>query len=232
MNQIKLTPRLAAAASFIPTGARLADIGTDHGFLPVWCAEQGVCQSVTASDLREGPLSSAVRTAEAHLVSDKIQFICASGLEGLAEGSVDTVVIAGMGGETIIGILEASPRISEHVRLILQPQSKVTELQCWLDLHGFQIEEAALAEDAHRLYLIFTCSHTDAPTKDPGPHCLRLLEGNPLLPAYIEGLLSRCFKEQEGLQHALCSAGPEERDKIITALANLQNTITNYRRYL
>jgi tRNA (adenine22-N1)-methyltransferase len=115
-----------AIASFIHRGASVADIGTDHGFLPVYLAQNGLARSIIASDISAGSLEAARRSATNYGVSDKITFIVAPGLSGIKETDVDTIVIAGLGGETIAAILNEAPwtRYSD-IKLILQPQSKI-----------------------------------------------------------------------------------------------------------
>ena len=139
----------------MPDGSDVADVGTDHGYIPVYLAQVGDHGRIIASDVRRGPLSSAMRTAEEYGVSERIEFVLADGLEGIDPGSVGCVVIAGMGGETIAGILKRAPWVRErHVRLVLQPQSKTAELTAFLDADGFSVDDARLVRDDGRIYLV------------------------------------------------------------------------------
>ena len=142
----KLPPRLAAIAALVPDGARLADIGTDHALLPIRLLLDGKIQSAIAADIRPGPLSRAKENACAAMVTNLSCVLC-DGLTGISPDSVDTVVIAGMGGETICTILAAAPWLREGRRLILQPQSKAAELADWLWRSGFTIEDVPVEED-------------------------------------------------------------------------------------
>ena len=107
-HTFKLPPRLAAIAALVPDGARLADIGTDHALLPIRLLLDGKIQSAIAADIRPGPLSRAKENACAAMVTNLSCVLC-DGLTGISPDSVDTVVIAGMGGENIAGILRAAP---------------------------------------------------------------------------------------------------------------------------
>ncbi len=97
MESIRLTPRLLAAGKMVLPGARAADVGTDHGYLPVWLRQQGVCESVIASDIAPGPLEAARASARRYGV-DGIEFRLCPGLAGIRPREADTVILAGMSG--------------------------------------------------------------------------------------------------------------------------------------
>lgn len=188
---IRLSPRLAAAAAFASGGKSVADIGTDHGYLPVYLAQLGKAERIVASDLRAGPLSNAMRSAEEYGVSDRISFAQADGLAGLGR-DFDTVVIAGMGGDTIVSILAASPWTKDGARLVLQPQSKTEHLTRWLSGNGYAIADAALAEEGSRLCLVLAASGGKAapPRREAdlfAPEAL-FARRDPLLPRYLASL--------------------------------------------
>ncbi len=149
---IKFSKRLAAAASLLEGTGRVLDVGTDHGYLPVWLAQRGTAVRIAASDLRRGPLSRAMQSAEEYGVAEKIEFFLSDGLRAIDSG-FDELVIAGMGGETVISILEPAPW-TKNVRLVLQPQSKQEELCSWLMGHGYRPLDALLAEEGGKLYTI------------------------------------------------------------------------------
>ena len=152
---MKLSKRLAAIAGHIDKGACVADIGTDHGYLPVYLARSGLAGRVIASDISEASLSSARRSAVRYGVEGSITFITAPGLSGICEMEIDTVVIAGMGGETIIGILAGAPWLkNREVKLVLQPQTKIYELSRWLIQNGYAIQDAQLVQEKGKNYTI------------------------------------------------------------------------------
>ena len=151
---IKLSKRLQAIADFVEPGSAVADIGTDHGFLPVYLVQQGIASRVFASDISAGSLGAAKRSAEKYDVTDKVIFIHAPGLTGIGEDEIDTVVIAGVGGETIVGILEETPWTKNGKKLILQPQTKKEVLTDYLSENGYAISAAEAVRDKHRDYLV------------------------------------------------------------------------------
>ncbi|MCL2409307.1 MAG: class I SAM-dependent methyltransferase [Oscillospiraceae bacterium] len=152
---LKLPKRLASIADLIEQGASVADIGTDHGFLPVYLAQRDIARIIIASDISEGSLSSARRTAVKYGVEDRIKFVTAPGLDGVEAHEVDTVVIAGIGGENIAGIINDAPWLRERgVRLILQPQTKLDTLCYFLRENGYPIRRMELVRDRDRLYAV------------------------------------------------------------------------------
>lgn len=156
-ENLTLTPRLQAIADRVPQNARLADIGTDHGHLPLWLLTQGRLQQAIASDLRPGPLAHAQDNARFHGLTDQVSFRLASGLEGIKPEECDTISIAGMGGETIADILAAAPWTADgqHM-LLLQPMTMLPQLRQWLWAHGYRISEETVCQECHRYYLIWT----------------------------------------------------------------------------
>jgi len=155
MDRIKrLSNRLGMLAGYIEAGASVIDVGADHGFLPVHLAQKGAARRIIASDMSAGSLGAAKRSADKRAVSHLIEFIVAPGLDGVGESDVDTIVIAGVGGETIIGILEAAPWTRKGKRLILQPQTKIEELRRFLRDNGYEILETGQTQDRGRTYTI------------------------------------------------------------------------------
>ena len=123
-----------------PRGARLADVGTDHAYLPACLLMEGKIPSAIAADLREGPLRRARETAAEYGCGDRMAFRLCDGLSGIRPEETDAVVIAGMGGETIAQILEAAPWVrTRKIPLVLQPMSSIPELRQWLGEDGFHI---------------------------------------------------------------------------------------------
>jgi tRNA (adenine22-N1)-methyltransferase len=128
---LNLRPRLMALAVRVPVGARVADIGTDHGRLPLWLLQNGIVKHAFAVDKAEGPLSQAKALAAHCGLAGRLECIAGDGLLPLPPDSVDTVVIAGMGGESIALILSESPwALRKH--LLLQPMSRIEKLEKFL----------------------------------------------------------------------------------------------------
>ena len=165
-KELRLQPRLQAIAALVPADARLADVGTDHGYLPVHLLLDGRIAFAVASDINEAPLLHARRTAEEYGVSDRISFRLCAGLDGVRRSEADTVVIAGMGGETILGILESAGWDWRGVMLLLQPMTKAELLRRRLPEHGLRIDAERLVRDKGTIYAILTvrAGRSAAPT--------------------------------------------------------------------
>ena len=140
----------------MPEGARIADIGADHGYLPAYLLQSGRVAYAIASDVNAAPLARAKRTAAAYGVAERMDFRLCAGLDGILRGEADTVVIAGMGGETIVGILDAAAWDWAGVTLLLQPMTKAELLRRWLVEHGFAIASERLVRDRGTIYAVLT----------------------------------------------------------------------------
>jgi len=156
MKLIKLSNRLKALSNFVDCNASVADIGTDHGYLPIYLAQSKTAKRIIASDISAASLRAARRFAEKYKVTDKIEFIAAPGLDGVKPSDVDIVIIAGMGGETILGILKNAPW-TKNKKLILQPQSKIDLICRFLYDNAYNIEESISVNDKGKNYTIILC---------------------------------------------------------------------------
>ena len=153
-KELRLQPRLQCIAGCVPRGTRLADVGTDHGYLPVWLLQNDRIESAIASDINKGPLDHARRTADKYGVTERLQFRLCPGLDAVAREEADVVVIAGMGAEMIIEILRAANWDWNGVTLLLQPMTKAELLRCWLAENGFCMEREHLVRDKGTIYAV------------------------------------------------------------------------------
>ena len=152
MRQLELSPRLQLLADWVPQGARLADVGTDHAYLPVWLTLHGRVTSAIASDLRKGPLERARETGRTY-EAEGIDYRLGDGLAFIRPEEADTIVIAGMGGENIASILAAAPWTADGQHtLLLSPHTKAEELRLFLMDHGYAIRREALVNDRGTIY--------------------------------------------------------------------------------
>ncbi len=155
MEEKRLPPRLAAIAQWVPAGAKLADVGTDHALLPLWLLKKERISAAIATDINALPLSRAQANARS-AGEERIRFVLCDGLAAVEPSEVDTVVIAGLGGENIADILRRSPwACQEGVTLILQPMSRTEMLSRAFFELGLALEKETLVEDAGRVYPIF-----------------------------------------------------------------------------
>ena len=151
-KHLELTPRLQLLADWVPQGAKLADVGTDHAYLPVWLVLHGRVASAIASDLRKGPLERARETGRTY-GAESIDFRLGNGLAFIRPEEADTIVIAGMGGENIASILAAAPWTADGQHtLLLSPHTKAEELRLFLMDHGYAIRREALVYDRGTIY--------------------------------------------------------------------------------
>lgn len=149
-----LTERLKKIADCINCDT-LADIGTDHGYIPIYCAENGRCRRGIACDINAGPLRAATENIAAHGLTDKIETRLSDGLDALAPMEADTIVVAGMGGFLIRDIIaRGSSRIGDDTLLVLQPMVAAAELREFLCDNGFFIEQEYLAREDCKFYNI------------------------------------------------------------------------------
>lgn len=151
-----ISKRLELVASFVPQGAILLDVGSDHAYLPIELVERGKIESAIAGEVVEGPYQSAVKNVETHGLEEKIQVRLANGLAAFEEEDrVSVITIAGMGGRLIARILEEGlGKLANVERLILQPNNREDDLRIWLQDHGFQIVAESILEEAGKFYEI------------------------------------------------------------------------------
>ena len=152
-----MNKRLKKITEYIENGVGVIDVGTDHGYLPVHLAQNGYEGNIIATDIRPMPLEAARRSAHSAGVSERISFLLCDGLELCPPDAVDTVVIAGMGGDTICGILDRAEWSWDSRYLhIFQPMTKQHVLRYWLIYNGFEILSEALVKDKGIIYPVIT----------------------------------------------------------------------------
>lgn len=232
---IKLSSRLQEIASFVPPGSAVADIGTDHGYIPVWLAQKGIANKITAADINQGPLDHARQTAETYGVSDQIQFRLCNGLDFPDSASHNTVIIAGMGGELIASILEAAPWTQNGSTLILQPNTRIQMLVAWLTEHNYTVLNTRLVKDAGKIYQILIVQAGESapiPTEaEQLVHRMYFSNQDPLLPEYLEILLNRYRGARTGML-AGKTENPELNrvQQLIEALSDMKKETEKWQR--
>ena len=198
MRTVELTPRLRSVAELVPRGARFADVGTDHAYLPVWLLQQGRITGAVASDLRPGPLERARGTAEKYGLTGRMDFRLCDGLSGIQPDEVNTIAIAGMGGETIAAILAAAPWTWEReCLLLLQP-----------------IRRELLSREGDTLYTTFEVYAGPMAKLTPAELWAGRQtrgEGSPLRLAYLDRLLRQTERAIAGLKR---SKRPEDASRL------------------
>ena len=162
MNDFKISKRLCTAASYVRDGAVVADIGTDHAYLPIYLTLIGRVSGAYASDINEGPIQRANENIQRYGLKDKIFTEVIPGLDGIEKACPSDIVICGMGGELIVKILESSAYIrQEGIRLILQPMTQVDKVREYIS-NGFStIVENIVFED-EKIYQVLCLQYDGA----------------------------------------------------------------------
>ena len=220
---LKLPERLDRIAAFIKEGANVADIGTDHGLLPIYLAQNELASHITATDISAGSLGAARRSASKYGVTDKIEFVEAPGLTGVAKTQVDTVVIAGMGGQNIAEIIRDAPWVKKRkVRLILQPQSKTDELCGFLRSAGYVLRDAEIVRDRSRYYIIFVATSGRSKSllaPEIELYSILAAKRSPLFISYIDMLINKTQSAASGLRNSVSG----KHDILHKKLVDLRN---------
>lgn len=202
-RHIELTPRLRMVADLIPDGARLADIGTDHAYLPAALILEGKIPNAIAADLRQGPLSRAKETVRECGLTGKVAFRLCNGLAGIRSDETDAVAIAGMGGETIAEILKAALWTRElGIPLVLQPMSSMEDLRAWLEENGYAILREELAREGETIYTALLVRAGEMAPLSPAERWAGKNCNHPLRGAWLEHWLNKTSRALEGLSKA------------------------------
>lgn len=212
----KLPPRLSLIASLVPAGAHVADVGTDHGLLPVWLLENGVALSAVATDIRPGPLSRAENLRRERELKAMRCVLC-DGLEGVAPGEADTVIIAGMGGENIAGILQRAPWCAGNTLLLLQPMSRPEELRRSLMDLGIAIEKERLVRDSGRIYPVIQARGGAVTRLSPAEEYTgryMLVSGEELFLPMLDGLEKKLEAAIRGLERTEKADGERRHEQL------------------
>ena len=214
---IPLSPRLRLCCGFVCPGDRVADVGTDHGYLGIWLLQQGIASHVIASDIGQGPLSAAVANAQRYGYTDQMTFCLSDGVQNIPH-DFDTLVCAGMGAETMISILSNGPWLRDsRYRLILQCQTKTHLLRKYLSENGWRITEESVVRDGRFLYTAMEVEWKPGYTLTPGEWFFppALLE-NPAecLPEYFQRTVNTLRKIVEG-------RGEQAEPELVQALTEL-----------
>ncbi len=153
-----LDNRLKMCADMISGKGIVCDVGTDHALLAAHLITSGKCEKVIASDINEGPLESARKTVEKYGISANVDLVLSDGLKDVNGAGVTDIVIAGMGGETIVKILGECQFDLNGIRLILQPMTKAEVLRKWLELYGYKIISENGVAEGEKLYTVITAT--------------------------------------------------------------------------
>lgn len=229
--KLPISKRLLCCALMVTPGSRVADIGTDHGYLGIYLLQSGAARHVIACDLRKDPLENARRNAKLFGVDGEMELRLSDGLEKILPDEVDTVVMAGMGGDLIQKILSQCPwRKREGLQFILQPQSAGNVLRRWLCEDGFEIQREEPVQDGHFLYTVMDIRQGEPAPLTPGTEYASpalLASGSPLVGNYLARVENALQETVRGLTNAE-KQRPERLAYFGQALLEIQEMRKNY----
>jgi tRNA (adenine22-N1)-methyltransferase len=220
---------MEAVAAMVTTGNILADVGTDHGYIPIALVQQGRVPCAIAMDLREGPLERAREHIAQYQLQDKIQTRLSDGVAALKPQEVQSIVIAGMGGDLILHILQEGMEVCRSaLELILQPQSQLREVRAFLREHGFVIVQEDMVCEDGKFYPMMrvqtdlskqgesgTKSGSDLTVEDMyGP--LLLLQHHEVLAQYLQ----KEHRQQKKILQELCRQ--RQTEEILSRMKELE----------
>ncbi|MCD7888393.1 MAG: class I SAM-dependent methyltransferase [Oscillospiraceae bacterium] len=199
-----LSKRLLCCSEMVRGGV-LADIGTDHAWLPIYLVENGKCERAYACDIAEGPLSFAKKNIASAGLEDKIATVLSDGLTMLSDESISDIVIAGMGGEMIRDILANGLEKAKSANLILQPNTRTWELVDWLSRNGFEITEQKVVADGKFVYPVINAQYNGNEKILTQAECLMagLDLGEEISREYLTAQVKRLRGAANGMKKAL-----------------------------
>ena len=192
MNILQLSKRLETVVSYIPENSKIADIGSDHAYLPCYAVNKGIASFAIAGEVVKGPYLSAKKQVEDAQLTKEVEVRLGNGLEVLAPGEVDCITIAGMGGALIASILEAGKdKLSNGPRLILQPNVSASSIRTWLMDNEWSLIGEDILEEDDKLYEIVI-----AEKGDPKANYSNEMEKELLLGPFLMNDQSDAFKRK------------------------------------
>ncbi len=219
---MKLSRRLETIASFVPEGSAVADIGTDHGYIPIHLVQEGKAKHAIAMDVRKGPLLRAQAHIHEAGLETHVEVRLSDGLLKLEQNEADCVVIAGMGGELIIHILEEGRGLWEGIpHWVLSPHSELDKVRRFLEEQEFFIERETMIKEEGKFYTVMGINRTNkAGEKDNREISYRygrsLLESkDPVLKEYLK-------KEEEQLEQIMRGLSESQTEAAVRRIEELK----------
>ena len=223
---MQLSERLSSVASMVTAGNCLADVGTDHGYVPIYLYERNIIPRAIAMDVNKGPLERARLHIAEFGFENAIETRLSDGMAALKLGEVDSVTIAGMGGPLIIRILSAYPEVTASLKeLILQPQSEISEVRSWLYENGYEIIEEHMVYEDGKYYPMFKAVYNlEAPKLNALElkfGRLEVLKETSVLRAFVE----RELKNKKMILEKLCAEDTEKSKARAEEMKNLMSEL-------
>ncbi len=221
-----LSKRLMTVAGGVTKGNRLADIGTDHGYIPIYLVQEGICPSAIAMDVNQGPLDRAKSHIQECGLSDKIGTRLSNGLEKLDPSEADSIVIAGMGGALMTDILTRGIHVVKAGKeFILQPQSEIYKVRHFLHDNGYAIMDEHIVKDEGKYYFIIKAvpgqqKYEEEFLYEYGEILLR--EKSSLMLEYLDREMNKYHKIMESLEDNSSEASQVRRQEMKSCILKLE----------
>ena len=223
---MKLSKRLQAVADLVSDGMRVADIGTDHGYIPIYLVQTGKCPNAIAMDVNKGPLLRATAHIQEEGLTMQIATRLSDGLSSLKEGECDCAVLAGMGGALVIKILEEGKNCALSLKeLILQPQSELSKVRSYLLENGYQVVAEDMVEEDGKFYPMMKVIHGNKEDY----RSIELLYGKQLLAMKHPVLLQYLDKEIRTKEQILQNLQSSQSENNLNRVEELQKELIDAR---
>lgn len=220
---MRLSKRLEMVASFVPEGSRIADVGTDHGFVPIFLAQKNRIRHGVAIDVRQGPLRRAQDHIKSYGLEEILETRLSDGVKELKSGESDTVIMAGIGGQLTLHILEDGKSLWDTIsHWILSPQSDVEKVRRYLADHGFAIENEEMVKEDGKYYIVMDVVRGRMDLLQPwesfyGPVLIR--NSHPVLKEFLE-------QEKTSLMQIIKNLSEETSEKARERTQQLKQKLT------
>ena len=214
---VKLSNRLLAVAAFVTDGNVLADVGTDHGYIPIYLLQEKRIPRAIAMDINEGPLQRAKEHIDVYGLKDYIETRLSDGVAALTPGEVDTVLVAGMGGGLVMHILEEGKEVCMQAKeLVLQPQSELERVRAYLWSNGYVILQENMVLEDEKFYPMMRVAYQNLPDMESAENLLFCRYGKHLLEqkhAVLKEYLEREEKLYAGILENLSQTAVSEKTR-------------------
>ena len=232
MRELQISRRLKAVAGFVGKGCVLADVGCDHGYIPIYLLQKEQIPKAIAMDVNEGPLLRAKAHIREWGLENYIETRLSDGVQALKRGAVQSVVIAGMGGPLMEKILlEVREVLLEISELILQPQSEIAHFRKFLAQQGYRIVQEDMIEEEGKYYPMMKAVHGKMSWKTEveyvyGGELLR--QKHPVLKQYLKGQQQKAEKLLESLQKSETESAKKRTAELQQEIAQRKEALAYY----